>query len=107
MQAVLAADVFIYVGNLEAVFAEVARVLAPAGIFGCRWKGLEDGSYKLQPTGRYAQSPGYLRTLAAKSGLQERKIERAHIRREGRTPVEGWIALFEKPEAERRPATAA
>jgi predicted TPR repeat methyltransferase len=94
VQAVLAADVFIYVGDLEAVFAEVARVLAPEGLFAMSVEGLEDGSYKLQPTGRYAQSPGYLRTLAARSGLRERKIERAHIRREGRTPVEGWIALF-------------
>jgi predicted TPR repeat methyltransferase len=93
-QAVLAADVFIYVGNLEAVFAEVARVLAPDGLFAMSVEGLEDGSYQLQPTGRYAQSPGYLRMLAARCGLQERKIERAHIRREGSGAVEGWIALF-------------
>lgn len=96
VQAVLAADVFIYVGNLEAVFAEVARVLAPGGLFAMSVEGLEDGSYQLRPTGRYAQSAGYLRSLAAQSGMQERSMERAHIRSEGRVPVEGWIALFAK-----------
>jgi predicted TPR repeat methyltransferase len=96
VQAVLAADVFIYVGDLAAVFAQVARVLASGGLFALSVEGLEDGDYKLRPTGRYAQSPGYLRMLAAQSGLQERKIERAHIRCEGSSPVEGWIALFAK-----------
>lgn len=95
-QAVLAADVFIYVGDLAAVFAAVARVLAPQGLFAFSVEGLESGSYILQPTGRYAQSPVYLRTLAAQSGLQERSLERTLIRREGRGHAEGWLALFVK-----------
>jgi len=93
-QAVLAADVFIYVGELAAVFAAVARVLAPQGLFALSVEGLEGGSYKLQPTGRYAQSPGYLRALATQSGLEERRMERTLIRREGRGHAEGWLALF-------------
>jgi predicted TPR repeat methyltransferase len=94
IQAVLAADVFIYVGDLATVFAQVARVLAPGGLFAMSVEGLEEGDYQLRPTGRYAQSPGYLRKLAAQSGLRERKIERTHIRREGSGHTEGWIALF-------------
>ena len=94
VHAVLAADVFIYIGDLAAVFAAVARLLAPQGLFAFSVEGLEGGSYRLQPTGRYAQSPGYLRVLAAQSGLVERRLERTHIRREGHGHAGGWLALF-------------
>ena len=106
VQAVVAADVFIYVGDLAAVFASVARALAPGGVFALSVEGLEGGEYKLQPSGRYAHSPAYLRALAAQSGLQERQLERARIRREARGHAEGWIALFAKPGG-RTQATAA
>ena len=96
VRAVLAADVFIYVGDLAAVFAAVARVLAPRGLFAFSVEGLEGGSYKLRPTGRYAQSPGYLRSLAAREGLEERSLEPTYIRREGHGHAEGWLALFAK-----------
>ena len=105
VHAVLAADVFIYIGDLAAVFAAVVRVLAPRGMFAFSVEGLEGGSYKLQPTGRYAQAPSYLRTLAAQHGLEERSLERTLIRREGRGHAEGWLALFAK--ANGRATTAA
>jgi predicted TPR repeat methyltransferase len=95
-RAVLSADVFIYIGDLAAVFAAVARVLAPRGLFAFSVEGLESGSYQLQPTGRYAQSPAYLRSLAALTGLEERAMERTFIRREGHGHAEGWLALFAK-----------
>lgn len=96
-QAVVAADVFIYVGDLAAVFASVARVLAPGGAFALSVEGLEGGDYRLRPTGRYAHSAGYLRALAAQSGLQERRLERVRIRGDARGYAEGWLALFAKP----------
>lgn len=94
VHAVLAADVFVYFGDLTAIFAAVARVLAPRGLFAFSVEGLESGSYKLQPTGRYAQSPGYLRSLAARVGLKERSLEPTNIRREGFGHAGGWLALF-------------
>lgn len=98
-QAVLAADVFIYVGDLEAVFAAVARVLAPGGVFAFSVEGLQSGTYRLLPTGRYAQSPAYLRALARGAGLEELTLERTRIRRESRGYAEGWLALFARPAA--------
>ncbi|MBI1942293.1 MAG: tetratricopeptide repeat protein [Betaproteobacteria bacterium] len=95
--AVLAADVFIYVGDLEAVFAAVARVLAPGGLFAFSVEGLQAGTYRLLPTGRYAQSPAYLRALAERCGLEELRLERSRIRRESRGYAEGWLALFARP----------
>ena len=57
---------------------------------------LESGSYQLQSSGRYAQSPAYLQSLAAQCGLEERTLHRTLIRREGRGHAEGWLALFSK-----------
>jgi predicted TPR repeat methyltransferase len=95
-QAVLAADVFIYIGDLAPVFAAVARVLAPGGLFALSAEGIDEGTYHLQPSGRYSHAPAYLRALAAQSGLEERRLERATLRREGRGNAEGWLALFAK-----------
>ena len=106
VQAVLAADVFIYIGDLTAMFPAVARVLAPQGLFAFSVESLESGTYRLQPTGRYAQSLAYLRTLAAQSGLQERTLERTLIRREGHGHAEGWLALFAKSGEETKTRTA-
>jgi predicted TPR repeat methyltransferase len=97
LEAVFAADVFIYVGDLSAVFPAVARVLAPGGAFALSIEGLERGTYRLQPSGRYAQSPAYLRELAASCGLEESRFERVPIRREGGGHAEGWLALFTRP----------
>ena len=97
VHAVFAADVFIYVGALEEVFAAVARALAPGGVFAFSVEGTEEASYRLRPTGRFAHSPGYLRALAARVELEERRLERTRIRCEGRAYVEGWLALFARP----------
>lgn len=97
IHAVLAADVLIYTGDLAALFEAVARVLTPRGLFALSVEGMDEGTYMLQKNGRYTHAPGYLRTLAAACGLQERRLERATIRREGHGHAEGWLALFARP----------
>lgn len=95
--AVLAADVFIYVGRLEGVFDAVSAALAPGGVFGFSIEATEDkAGYRLKPTGRYAHSLDYLYRLAARTGLEKRGLQRCRIRREGRGYAEGWLALFGK-----------
>lgn len=92
--AVLAADVFVYLGDLEAVFEGVAHALAPGGLFAFSVEALDTGDFALRPNGRYAHSAGYLRALAARRGLAERDIERIQLRIEHGVPVEGWLAVF-------------
>lgn len=95
--AILAADVFIYLGDLEAVFEAVARALAPGGLFAFSAEENEIGDYRLLRSGRYAHAPAYLRTLAARCALSERTLERMRLRREGQGYAEGWLACFAKP----------
>lgn len=97
VRAVLAADVFIYIGALEEVFRGAARALSPGGIFAFSVEAQDRGSYRLQPTGRYAHALGYLRGLAAAEGLTERHASEIGIRREKRGYAAGHLAAFAKP----------
>jgi predicted TPR repeat methyltransferase len=91
--AVLAADVFIYIGDLAEVFRGVARVLRPGGIFGFSVQTIAEGSYRLQPSGRYSHALSYLRSLAAGAGLKELGTRVVSIRRE---TAPGHLVLLER-----------
>ncbi len=59
----LATDVFVYLGELEAFFRVMARVLNPAGFLLFSVESC-DAEYCLRQSGRYAHSPGYIGHLA-------------------------------------------
>jgi predicted TPR repeat methyltransferase len=68
---VVAADVFIYVGELDAVFAGVARVLRRGGVFCFSVEhAVDDRPVALNAQLRYAHSLPYLQGLAQRHGLQ-------------------------------------
>jgi predicted TPR repeat methyltransferase len=94
--AVLASDVFVYVGDLRAVFAAAARTMVPGGIFAFSVEAAENGEFHLGSKGRYMHSAGYLRKLAEQCGLVERWIDRVQLRREGEVHIHGWLACFAK-----------
>jgi predicted TPR repeat methyltransferase len=94
LDAVLAADVFVYLGDLESVFEAAVRALATGGVFAFSVEALESGDFALRPSGRYAHSAAYLRALAARCGLAEHRMERNIVRIEHGVPVEGWLASF-------------
>jgi predicted TPR repeat methyltransferase len=67
----VAADVFIYVGELQAVFAGAARVLRPGGVFCFSVEQAAAGqAVQLTPQMRYAHSLPYLQDLAQRHGLR-------------------------------------
>jgi len=87
---VLAADVFIYVGELAEVFRHVRRVLEPKGCFALtleRSTGNEDVA--LLPSLRYAHSEAYVRRLAATHGFQLNDLFTAPLRQDQFRPVQG------------------
>jgi predicted TPR repeat methyltransferase len=86
---VLAADVFIYVGALETVFAEVCRILMPAGCFAFSVEPSDHQEVQLMPSLRYAHSQDYIRRLAQRHGLIVDKIVQAPIRHDQQQPVMG------------------
>jgi len=95
---IVSADVFIYVGALEAVFEAVAGALRPGGLFAFSIEAGEGDSYLLRPSGRYAQSLGYIRRLAENVGLGEISVDACVLRMDKRQPIHGNIVLLQRPE---------
>lgn len=91
---VVAADLFIYVGRLEAVFAGVRRVLEPAGVFCFSVERLDDalGDCALQPSLRYAHSSAYLQGLAQEHCFAVAALEEHPLRHDEHAPVRGLYA---------------
>ncbi len=92
-ELVLAADVFIYVGALEAAFDAVARVLLPGGHFALTLEEGE-GELTLLASSRYAHSERYLRRCAEASGMSVVTLTRGPIREEQQQPIEGLYVLL-------------
>lgn len=93
---VIAADVFIYVGALEHVFAGVARVMPPGGRFCfCVELAAPGPDLVLQPSLRYAHSAAYIHGLARQSGFEVAAAGEWPIREDQGSPVPGlfaWLA---------------
>lgn len=98
--AVIAGDVFIYLGDLSDVFRECARRLRPGGTFAFSVEYGDDVDYRLQSTDRYAHSARYLRTLAATNELSELSMQKTVLRQHKGRPVKGYLCILRKPVAE-------
>jgi predicted TPR repeat methyltransferase len=88
---VLAADVFIYVGELTPVFAALERIVEPGGVFAFSAEAATPGAtgVELRPSLRYAHSEPYLRRLAAEHGFEVASVHAAPIRSDQRETVDG------------------
>jgi predicted TPR repeat methyltransferase len=96
--AVLAADVFVYIGDLALIFADVKRTLASGGAFLFSIElAPADEDFVLQPNGRYAQSVAYVRRITTQSGLLEAEAFAQAIRGEPGHAVPGYVFVLTKP----------
>jgi len=95
---VVAADVLIYIGALEDLFACVHRALRPGGLFAFSTEECVDAPYKLQGTGRYAQSADYVRGVA-EPAMRIIQALPTVIRMESGVPVSGRLWLTTKVDA--------
>lgn len=95
---IVAADVFIYVGPLDAVFAAAAQRLAPGGVFAFSVEQADAGrALQLRPSLRYAHGRESLEAMAAAHGLLVDAVWAAPIREDQRQPVMGWYLHLRQP----------
>ncbi len=95
---VIAADVFIYIGNLAGIFAQAQRVLNSGGLYMFSIELLaEDVPYKLQRTGRYQHAASYIASLVADAGLVMQASQPVNLRLELGLPVAGTLFTLTKP----------
>ena len=83
----VAADVFIYVGALEALFAAVRRRGADGAFFAFSVERFEGTDFVLQRTGRYAHATSYIHRLADENDYHVAHTNPVNIRKE----KDGWI----------------
>ncbi|QOL48362.1 tetratricopeptide repeat protein [Massilia litorea] len=93
----VAADVLVYFGDLDALFAQVRGALRPGGWFCFSTEAGAEGAvpeYVLQPSNRYAHSMAYLRRLALGHGFRLVEAEAAVVRSENGSEVAGHLLLM-------------
>jgi predicted TPR repeat methyltransferase len=95
--AVLSADVFVYIGDLESVFSAATQCLSETGFFLFSVEShMGDEPYHLRETGRYAHSLPYLRELSARHGFEEISADTVTLRLEKHQPVEGYVIALRR-----------
>ena len=97
LDLVLAADVFVYCGTLDAILAQVARVLVTDGILTFTAQRSADAPVRLGDDMRVSHSAAYLRVAIAGAGLDLTRLAEASTRLEAGRPVPGLVAVARKP----------
>ncbi|ATU92808.1 class I SAM-dependent DNA methyltransferase [Phyllobacterium zundukense] len=94
---VIAADVFVYVGDLDRAFANVARILAPDGLFAFSVENhAGEDELILQPSLRYTHSERYVRRLLAEHSMTPLSVGREAIRLDRGEPLQGLIVVAKR-----------
>jgi predicted TPR repeat methyltransferase len=94
---VISADVFVYVGDLQEVFAACHAALKPGGLFVFSVEAGDDSeSFVLRKSGRYAHASGYIRSLSAATGFQEVERRAATLRKEENQDMQGYLYLLRR-----------
>jgi predicted TPR repeat methyltransferase len=97
---IVAADVFIYVGALDAVVPAAVRRLAPGGVLAFSVEQADPGhDLQLRPSLRYAHGRAAIERLASACGLNVKALWAAPIREDQRRPVMGWYVVLQRAAA--------
>jgi len=89
----IAADVFVYIGNLDPLFRQIKKHAAADACFLFSTETTER-DFALQSTGRYGHSEGYIRTLAEETGFSVQSCVSANIRKEKGEWIRGNLYLL-------------
>ncbi len=84
-----ATDVLIYLGDLDELFATLQAKSLPDSYFVFSTESLDGEGFTLQGTGRYAHSPAYIRSVAARCGCTVVAEKRVQLRRDHGTWIMG------------------
>lgn len=91
-----AADVFVYIGDLGAVFAEVFRALRPGGLFAFTTQSGPSHGFVVGEDLRFSHSESYLRDLAVAQGFTVAELFPVSTRKDRGVDVPGWAAVLRK-----------
>ncbi len=92
---IVAADVFVYMGDLAEVFSLVARTLRPHGLFCFTVEAGTGQDFALTPSQRYAHSIDYVRRLARDTDFHVRETVQEIGRSEGEVEVPVFVVVLQ------------
>ncbi|TCR91017.1 methyltransferase domain-containing protein [Rhizobium sp. BK376] len=94
---ITAADVLMYLGNLESVFAIAGELALPKAVFAFSVEdGGEGDGVQLRHSLRYAHSETYVRALCDRHGFGVVELARTTIRKDGGKPISGILFVTRK-----------
>jgi predicted TPR repeat methyltransferase len=96
IDAVVAADVFIYVGALDDVFRLLATRMPAGSVFAFTVEETTEAEFVLRGSLRYAHSEAGLRRLAQQHGFRIDALERRPVREDQKQPIPGLFVWLEK-----------
>lgn len=91
---ITAADVLVYVGDLDPVFAAAAVALRAQGLFAFSVEAGQGDGYTLQTSGRYAHGEHYLRGAVGRRGFELLELSRHTLRRDRSGDIDGYLAVM-------------
>jgi predicted TPR repeat methyltransferase/Flp pilus assembly protein TadD len=91
----VAADVLIYFGDLVPVLSAAACALRPGGLLAFSTELSTSADHRLQPSGRFAHTPAYVRSASGKSFAEHACVETT-IRLEATERVRGNLFVFRR-----------
>ena len=98
-EVIVAADVFIYLGALDAAIANAFKVLRPGGsmFFSCEDTPDDGPDFVVRKSMRYAQSQKYVKRLLDATGFAVPSIEAIDVRMEQDEAITGFLVSVQKP----------
>jgi len=93
---VVAADVFVYLGELAPCFAQSARVLEPGGFLAFTVQTHPGEGVVVGEDRRFAHAEGWLRQRLGEAGLNPLLVEPASTRQDRGVPVPGLLIVAER-----------
>ncbi|WP_028746814.1 methyltransferase [Rhizobium mesoamericanum] len=94
---ITAADVLMYLGNLESVFEAVSALVMPGADFAFSVEDAGEGDgFHLAQSLRYAHSETYVRALCVRHGFEVVAVTKTPIRKDGANIISGILFLTRK-----------
>jgi predicted TPR repeat methyltransferase len=94
---ITAADVLMYLGNLESVFAAIVALAAPdADLAFSVEEAADEEGFCLAPSLRYAHSETYVNALCLRHGFTVSTVSKTTIRKDGANTISGILFLARK-----------
>jgi predicted TPR repeat methyltransferase len=93
-ELVVAADVFVYLGDLAPVFAACRRVLRAGGLLAFTVEAGEEPGFHLRPTRRYAHHRDYLTRTADDAGFDVCSLHETWTRFDALHPVASYVCVL-------------